>query len=153
MKTLFWVLFLCFFLSFWVEAQEKLITQAIEALEELQGSLDQPLFAFLLKRAEGIAIFPEVKRVGLVVGGYFGNGLLLREDERGRFFGPAFFRIEGVSIGPQIGIQSQGLVLLVMNQTGIEAFYQDGITLGGSLSVAAGPVGRGISAGIDSELS
>ncbi|MGQ9747631.1 MAG: lipid-binding SYLF domain-containing protein [Candidatus Caldatribacteriaceae bacterium] len=94
-----------------------------------------------------------MKRVGLVVGGYFGNGLLLREDERGRFFGPAFFRIEGVSIGPQIGIQSQGLVLLVMNQTGIEAFYQDGITLGGSLSVAAGPVGRGISAGIDSELS
>lgn len=147
------ILLLCFFLSFCAEAQEKLITQAIEVLEELQESLDQPLFTFILQRAEGILIFPEVKRIGLVVGGYFGNGFLLREDEKGRFFGPAFFRIEGVSIGPQIGIQSQGLVLLVMNRAGIESFCQDGVILGGNISVTAGPVGRGISAGVDLELS
>jgi len=78
-----------------LQAGEKLITQAQEVLEELRESLDRSLFAALLKRAEGIAIFPEVKRVGLVVGGYFGEGLVLREDEEGRFFGPAFFRIEG----------------------------------------------------------
>jgi lipid-binding SYLF domain-containing protein len=136
-----------------LQAGEKLITQAQEVLEELRESLDRSLFAALLKRAEGIAIFPEVKRVGLVVGGYFGEGLVLREDEEGRFFGPAFFRIEGVSVGPQIGIQSQGLVLLLMNRAGVEAFYKDGFTLGGNISITAGPVGRGFSAGVDTELS
>ncbi|MGC8778970.1 MAG: lipid-binding SYLF domain-containing protein, partial [Candidatus Caldatribacteriaceae bacterium] len=149
MKRFALVLFLIAVLSVPLEAKEKLILQAQELLSVLEESVDRSLFAALLRRAPGIAIFPEVKRVGLVVGGYFGEGLVLREDEKGQFFGPAFLKIEGLSVGPQIGVQVQGLVLLLMNREGIEAFYEDGFTLGGSISIAAGPLGRGFSAGVD----
>lgn len=149
MKRFTLVLFLVFLCCAPLGAKERLILQAQELLGELEESVDRSLFASLLRRAEGIAIFPEVKRVGLVVGGYFGEGLVLREDENGQFFGPAFFKIEGLSVGPQIGVQVQGLVLLLMNREGIEAFYKDGFTLGGNISIAAGPLGRGFSAGVD----
>ncbi len=136
-----------------LEPRERVLTQAIEILEELEEAPDSFLFTSLLKKAEGIAIFPEVKRVGVVVGASFGEGFMLREDENGRFFGPAFLKMEGLSIGPQLGVQSQGLVLLLMNRAGIEAFYQDGVTLGGNVSVTAGPIGRSFSAGIDTDFS
>lgn len=153
MRRLVIAIALCFALSLPLGARESLISKARELLEELEESVDRSLFTSLLRRAEGVAIFPEVKRVGLFLGGYFGKGLVLREDENGRFFGPAFFKIEGLSVGPQVGIQVQGLVLLLMNREGIETFYKDGFTLGGNISIAAGPLGRGFSAGVDTELS
>ncbi|MEN3186992.1 MAG: lipid-binding SYLF domain-containing protein [Atribacterota bacterium] len=153
MKRLLIAIILCFVIALPLLARENLIIQSRELLEELEESVDRSLFTSLLRRAEGVAIFPEVKRVGLFLGGYFGEGLVLRKDKKGRFFGPAFLKIEGLSVGPQIGVQVQGLVLLLMNRQGIEAFYKDGFTLGGNISIAAGPLGRGFSAGVDTELS
>jgi len=129
-----------------------LINKAIELVYDLYQAPDRAPFLELLKRAEGIAIFPEVRRVGMVIGGYTGEGIVLRRD-RGYWYGPAFFRLEGLSIGPHFGVEVQGLVLLLMNKSGMEVFYQGGATtLSGSLGIAAGPVGRSFSFGVDTEL-
>ncbi|HOQ67934.1 MAG TPA: lipid-binding SYLF domain-containing protein [Candidatus Atribacteria bacterium] len=135
------------------EANERgLINKAIELIYDLSQAPDRAPFLELLKRAEGIAIFPEVRRVGMVIGGYSGEGIVLRRD-RGYWYGPAFFRLEGISLGPHFGVEVQGLVLLLMNRSGMEIFYQGGATtLSGSLGIAAGPIGRSFSLGVDTEL-
>ena len=129
-----------------------LINKSIELIYDLSQAPDRAPFLELLKGAEGIAIFPEVRRVGVMIGGYTGEGIVLRRD-RGYWYGPAFFRLEGISVGPHFGVEVQGLVLVIMNESGMEVFCQGGATtLSGNLSIAAGPVGRSFSLGVDTEL-
>ncbi len=122
-------------------------------LEELVEKPDSGAFKGLLKKARGIAFYPNVIRGGLVVGGQYGEGFLLKRDkETDQWYGPLFLKLYKVSYGPQIGLQSIGLILLIMNDNGFEGFTKDNITLGGSLSVSAGPIGRSLSADFDYTL-
>jgi SH3 domain-containing YSC84-like protein 1 len=101
----------------------------------------------LIQRCRGLAIFPSVLRVGLVLGVSFGSGIVLRRDEKtGQWSRPAFFTIRGGSVGVQAGAQATDLVLLVMNEEGVEGLLEDKFTLGADVAVAAGPVGRQASA-------
>ena len=101
----------------------------------------------LLQRCRGLAIFPAVVKVGLVLSVSYGSGIILRRDEKtGQWSSPAFFNIRGGSVGVQAGAQATDLVLLVMNEEGVEGLLEDKYTLGADISVAAGPVGRQASA-------
>jgi len=129
------------------------LEDACEVIKELSSMPDSEAFVELLKRAKGIAVFPNVIKAGFVVGGQYGEGFLLRKDsETGQWYGPLFLKLYKMSYGMQVGAQSIGLVLLIMNDTGFEGFTKDNITLGGSLSIAAGPIGRNLSADIDYSL-
>jgi lipid-binding SYLF domain-containing protein len=64
-------------------------------------------------------------------------------------YGPAFVKIKSISFGPQIGVQSIALVLVIFNERGMEGFMEDNFTLGGTASIAAGPLGRSLSADTD----
>ncbi|MGC9385223.1 MAG: lipid-binding SYLF domain-containing protein [Kosmotogaceae bacterium] len=126
---------------------------AQSVLEELIVKPDSGAFKELLKKAKGVAFFPNVIRGGLVVGGQYGEGFLLKRDkENDQWYGPLFLKLYKVSYGPQIGLESIGLILLIMNDNGFEGFTKDNITLGGSLSISAGPVGRSLSADFDYTL-
>lgn len=101
----------------------------------------------LLQRCRGLAIFPAVLKVGLVLGVTFGRGIVLRRDEKtGQWSGPAFFTIRGGSVGLQAGAQATDLILLIMNEEGVEGLLEDKFTLGADVSVAVGPIGRMASA-------
>jgi lipid-binding SYLF domain-containing protein len=101
----------------------------------------------LLQRCRGLAIFPGVVKVGVVVGVSFGSGILVRRDENtAEWSRPAFFTIRGGSLGFQAGVQSIDLILLIMSDKGLENLLEDKITLGADVSVAAGPIGREASA-------
>jgi SH3 domain-containing YSC84-like protein 1 len=101
----------------------------------------------LLQRCRGLAIFPGVLRVGVVVGVSFGSGIVLRKDEKtGQWSKPAFFRIRVASLGLQAGAQSTDLILLIMGEEGIRGLLEEKFTLGAEMSVTAGPVGREASA-------
>ena len=126
---------------------------AYVVIKELSSMPDSEAFVELLKRAKGIAVFPNVIKAGLMVGGQYGEGFLLRKDsETDQWYGPLFIKLYKMSYGMQVGAQTIGLVLLIMNDTGFEGFTKDNITLGGSLSIAAGPIGRNLSADIDYSL-
>ena len=128
----------------------EIINESIEVLEEMLVSEDSGAFGSLLKEAEGIAIFPSIIKIGWGIGGQYGKGIIFRKNSRlGIWYGPAFVKIKSISVGPQIGIQSIALVLVISNERGMEGFMEDNVTLGGTASIAAGPLGRSLSADTD----
>ena len=128
----------------------EIINESIEVLKEMSVSEDSGAFGALLKEAKGIAIFPSIIKIGWGIGVQYGKGIIFRKDSTvGIWYGPAFVKIRSLSIGPQIGIQSIALVLVISNERGMEGFREDNFTLGGTASIAAGPLGRSLSADTD----
>lgn len=140
-----------------IEAGEskETIEDAIEVLKEMEAEDDAENMGRLLKEAEGVAIFPSVIKAGLVFGGRYGRGILLKRDREinGTWFGPHFVTISGASWGLQAGVQSTALVMVIMNERGMRGFTGDKFTLGGDVSVAAGPVGRQTGVGTDGSFT
>ena len=137
--------------------REDLIVQnSTVVVRELQRMPDQRIPDWLLQRAKGVAILPNVVKVGLGFGGRGGSGVLVVRDENGRWTNPSFVRIGGLSFGAQIGGQVTDLVLVFTTRQSIEGITDGQTTFGADASVAAGPVGRGASAatnlGLDKEV-
>ncbi|MEI6158002.1 MAG: lipid-binding SYLF domain-containing protein [Atribacterota bacterium] len=146
------VLVCVLFFSVWPAGADeiKTIDQSLEVLYDLSQVTDNDVFFYLFRRAQAIAVFPNVIRLGLGLGAQFGDGIVYRKElGENTWYGPAFYQIYGLSFGPQAGIQSVGLVLLIMNQQGLDIFYQNTLTVGGNIGVSAGPIGRSFSAEID----
>jgi len=126
-----------------LEELDKRILQCDVVLKNVLQMPDRTIPKELLQRCRGLAIFPGVLKIGLVVGISYGKGVILRRDERtGQWSRPAFFGIRGGSFGAQLGVQYVDLILLIMSDKGIEGLLEDKFTLGADASVAAGPVGR-----------
>ncbi|RKX37104.1 MAG: hypothetical protein DRP19_02220 [Thermotogae bacterium] len=129
------------------------LTSALSTLKELSSIPDSGAFTELLKQAQGIVIYPTLLKVGFLIGGQYGEGFVLRYDTVTQmWFGPSFVKLTGLSFGPQVGIQNTSLVLVLMNEEAIRGFTRDNFTLGGNVSVAAGPLGRRLSADTDYRL-
>jgi lipid-binding SYLF domain-containing protein len=127
------------------EAAER-ASHAARVLDEIMAVPDKAIPRELLERAQAIAVFPDVLRAAFVFGGRGGKGVISRRLANGKWSAPAFFALGGGSFGAQIGASKTDLVLLIMNDAGLQGLLQDKVTLGGDVSVAAGPVGRSASA-------
>ncbi|HTU68133.1 MAG TPA: lipid-binding SYLF domain-containing protein [Steroidobacteraceae bacterium] len=132
--------------------EEARLIEASGVLEELGAQRDTAIPDRLMQRAYGIAVIPNVVKVGAVVGGRRGSGAMVVRDENGRFSDPIMISITGGSVGWQLGVQSTDLVLVFTTKRGIEGIADGKLTLGGDASVAAGPVGRSASAGTDQDF-
>ena len=97
---------------------------------------------WLLDRAYGVAVIPDVIKGAFVFGGRHGNGVMVARDKTGRFSNPVFVSLTGGSVGWQIGAQAIDIVLIFATQKSLENFGRGDFTLGLGASVAAGPVGR-----------
>jgi len=131
----------------------RLIT-ATQVLEELRATPDQNVPDWLLQRAYGIAVIPEVIKGAFVLGGRYGKGVLSVRDPKGRFSNPIFISLTGGSVGWQVGATSTDVVLVFATPRSVENFARGKFTLGADASVAAGPVGRQgeAAAGINAEI-
>ncbi|MGB8506835.1 MAG: lipid-binding SYLF domain-containing protein [Pyrinomonadaceae bacterium] len=118
---------------------------AARVFEQVMGAPDRSIPKELLDRAEAVAVFPGVLKAGLGIGGRGGSGLISRRITGG-WSAPAFFKMGGVSIGPQIGASKTDFVLLFMNEDALKGLLEDKLEIGGEASAAAGPVGRAASA-------
>jgi lipid-binding SYLF domain-containing protein len=108
----------------------------------------------LLAKAQCVVIVPGLKKAAFVVGGEFGKGFAECRHEDGTGWGaPGAVRIEGGSVGFQIGGSSTDVVMLVMNRDGMDKLLGDKFTLGADASVAAGPVGRTAKADTDVKMT
>ncbi len=133
------------------------VEDAIEVLRELTAQPDDGIPQYLLQRAEAIVVIPEMIRGGFVIGAKHGRGIVsIRDQAREVWSPPAFVAMTGGSVGWQIGAQSVDLVLLVMNRRGVDELLSDRFTVGGELSIVAGPVGRTANAatgvGLESQI-
>jgi SH3 domain-containing YSC84-like protein 1 len=109
----------------------------------------------LLDRADCLVVFPSVLKAAFIVGGSYGRGAMscrTGDNFRGPWGAPTMMALEGGSFGFQIGGQATDFVLLVMNQSGARGILASKVKLGGDASVAAGPVGRDVSADTDATL-
>lgn len=125
--------------------------RAAEVLDEVMGTPEQAIPNDLISKAECVAIVPGVKKVGLGLGGKYGKGVIVCRTANG-WSGPSTVRIEGGSIGFQIGGSSTDVVLLVMNKKGAEKLLESKFTLGADAAVAGGPVGRSAQAQTDAQM-
>ncbi len=149
------VLLLSFFFLFsTVQAQnkqEQKLDASTRVLQEF-GKMRESIPKQLLQKTEGIIIIPGLINAGFVIGGKRGKGIAMVKNENGTWSNPVFLTMTGGSLGFQAGIQSVDLVLVFLNKTSLLEIGKSSFTLGGDISVAAGPVGRTSSAGTDSKL-
>jgi lipid-binding SYLF domain-containing protein len=110
--------------------------------DEIIHAPDKGIPRDLLRRADCVGIVPSLKRAGFVVGAQYGKGVLVCRTATGRWTGPSVIRVEGGSIGLQIGVGETDLVFLVMNHHGEDKLLGDRFTVGGDASAMGGPVGR-----------
>jgi lipid-binding SYLF domain-containing protein len=106
----------------------------------------------LLEKAECVIVIPSVMKLAFGVGASYGRGAMVcrtGEKFRGPWGAPAMYALEGGSIGFQIGGEATDLILLVMNDRGMESILSSKVKLGADASVAAGPKGRDASADTD----
>lgn len=127
------------------KTQERIV-RAIDVLDDLTKDAEGGIPPALFEYAEGITIIPNVIKAGLVVGGRHGKGIVMVKDEKGNWSNPGFINISGGSVGLQIGAQSADIILLFRDRGTVEKIRNSDITLGGNAAVAAGPVGREVSA-------
>ena len=133
-------------------AQTKRIQEAAAVLREIHAAPDKDVPKELWDRAKCVIVVPSLKKAAFVVGGEYGKGLMSCRTG-GDWTAPVFMEIGKGSWGLQIGAQSIDLVLLVMNDRGMEKLLQDKVSLGAEASVAAGPVGRDARAGTDAQMN
>ncbi len=135
------------------DTKERLETAAT-VLKEVRGGKDT-IPEDLLRDARCAVVVPGLKKGAFVVGAKYGKGFITcREMEnKGPWSAPAAIRIEGGSVGFQIGASETDVIMLVMNDVGERSLLSDEFTLGGSGEVAAGPVGRTASAQTDAKLT
>ncbi len=124
------------------------VQAAADVLNEIQSAPDQGIPAEVLGSAECVAVVPSMLKGGFVVGARYGRGLASCRTPKG-WSAPAFFSVKGGSFGLQIGGQAVDLVMLIMNDGGMQKLLSSQFKLGADASVAAGPVGRHAAADTD----
>jgi len=135
-------------------AAERQRLQRAEAV--LTASLEAPdkgIPKDALEKAECVGVFPDVKKGAFIVGGQGGSGVFTCRDAKGDMGAPAFFKIGGGSVGWQFGGQETDLVLLVMNEGGMNHLLKDKFTIGAEATATGGPVGRTAKAATDAQLN
>ena len=106
----------------------------------------------LLEKADCVIVIPSVKKLAFGIGADYGRGAMVcrtGEKFRGPWGAPAMYALEGGSIGLQIGGEETDLILLVMNDRGMESILSSKVKLGADASIAGGPKGRDASADTD----
>ena len=134
--------------------EEAVLLTATQVLEEVQGMPDQRVPDYLLARAYGIAVIPDVTKVAFLFGGRRGRGVLtVRDSLTAPWSNPVLVTLTGGSVGFQAGAQSSDIILVFTTRTGVEGIAGGKLALGADASVATGPVGRQTSASTDIGLN
>ncbi len=131
----------------------KRLNDSAAVFSEIMAAPDKGIPQELLEKAHCIVIVPDLKTAAFIVGGKYGKGYLSCRSKSGSgWSAPATVRIEGGSVGFQIGGSSADLVMLIMSERGADKLLSSKFTLGAEGSVAAGPVGRTATTQTDTQM-
>jgi lipid-binding SYLF domain-containing protein len=136
----------------WAGEQKKDVTERLQmstdVLNQMASAPDKGIPEEVLESAKCIAVVPHLIKGGFVLGGKHGRGVATCRTADG-WSAPAFISIGGGSAGLQIGVEGVDLIMLIMNDKGMQQLLSSKFEISGEGSVAAGPVGRHASAGTD----
>ena len=133
---------------------EARLEASAEVMQEILGIPDA-IPQDLLDKAECVVVIPSVKKFALGFGGSYGRGAMVCRSGRyftGSWGPPAMYRLEGGSIGLQLGGQATDFVLLVMNPKGARSLLRSKVKLGADAAAVAGPKGRTALAATDAYM-
>ncbi len=132
----------------------KRLNAAADAFKEVMGTPDKSIPQDLLGKAQCIVVVPGLKKGAFILGAKYGKGFVsCRKKDGVGWSAPGSIRVEGGSVGFQIGGSETDAFMLVMNQKGMDRLLSTKFTLGGDASVAAGPVGRSTQAETDAAMT
>jgi lipid-binding SYLF domain-containing protein len=155
MRTIMWCGALCLAASTGFaevsKDQVKRLNESATILTELRDAPDKGIPADLWEKARCVVVIPSLKKAAFVVGGEYGAGVMSCRHGND-WSAPVFMELAKGSWGLQIGAEQVDLVLIVMNQRGVDKLLQDKVSLGTDASVAAGPVGRAATAATDAQM-
>jgi SH3 domain-containing YSC84-like protein 1 len=121
-------------------------------MNEIMATPDKGIPQGILAGAKCVAVIPAYKKGAFVIGAQYGQGVVTCRTPNG-WSAPAFVKLEGGSFGWQIGGQSTDLVLIAMNEDGMQHMLRNKFKLGADAAASAGPVGRNAQAGTDWKLN
>ena len=131
------------------------LREAGRVFNEIMMTPDKGVPQELLERARCVVIVPGMKKAGLIFGGQYGKGIMTCRNagQPDGWTGPSTIRVEGGSVGAQIGGGETDVVLVVMNDRGVEKLLKNEFTFGADVAAMAGPVGREASAKTDAYMN
>jgi lipid-binding SYLF domain-containing protein len=125
-----------------------------DTLTDMMRASDHGIPHDLLDKAKCVVVIPGMKKVGFIFGAKYGSGFAVcRRPGNVGWSAPAAMRVEGGSVGFQIGASETDIVLLVMNDGGMKHLLSDKFTIGGEATAAAGPIGRDAAAQTDAMMN
>ncbi|MBS0432433.1 MAG: lipid-binding SYLF domain-containing protein [Proteobacteria bacterium] len=125
---------------------------ATRVLADIMKAPDKAIPRDLLRDAYAIAVIPDVIKVGLVLGGRHGDGLIAVKSTDGTWSNPVFLSLTGGSVGFQAGVSSTDVILVFRTRRGVDSIVNGKFTIGADAHAAAGPVGRNLNASTDVAL-
>jgi lipid-binding SYLF domain-containing protein len=144
------------FVAFAADREAKVsdrLDAATDTLKDMMMAEDKGIPQDLMNKAHCVVVIPGMKKAGFILGAKYGRGFAACRKPGGVGWStPAAMRIEGGSVGFQIGGSETDVVLLVMNDNGMKHLLSDKFTIGADATAAAGPVGRDASAQTDAEM-
>lgn len=129
------------------------LTAAGQVIDEIMATPDKSIPGGILRGASCVVVIPSYKKGAFVVGAQYGQGVATCRTPSGRWSAPVCVQLTGGSLGFQIGGQATDLVLIAMNQQGLQDMLKNKVKLGADAAASAGPVGRNAEAGTDWKLS
>jgi SH3 domain-containing YSC84-like protein 1 len=155
MKRFFCGVMCAFLISSFSFASESAASRAEAAatvLNEIMAAPDNGIPVEILDSAKCVAVVPSLVKGGFVFGASHGRGMATCKLNNGSWTAPAPITMTGGSIGFQIGLQGVDLVMMIMNDRGMQALLTNGFKVGADASAAAGPVGRHVEGSTDWKL-
>src|SRR5579872_3543072 len=131
----------------------KRLQAAAGAFKEVMDVPDKAIPQDLLNKSQCVVVVPGLKKGAFIIGAKYGKGFVSCRKEGAGWSAPAAVRVEGGSIGIQIGGAETDVFMLIMNKKGMNRLLSTKTTLGGEASVAAGPVGRDTQAQTDAAMT
>jgi lipid-binding SYLF domain-containing protein len=122
--------------------EEKRVNLATEIINKMSQKPEQAIPVAYVQRAHGIAVIPQVVKVGFIIGGQHGKGIMVVRKSDGSWSDPYFLSLTSGSVGLQIGGQGADIVLLFMTKRAAQEAGKGKFTVGADAGAAAGPVGR-----------
>ena len=129
------------------DAERERAEHAAQVLTEMMRAEDTAIPKALLERAKAIAVVPQMVKGAFVVGGQYGKGLITARNMDGEWGPASYIEMSGASFGFQIGGEAIDVIMVFIEEDGLEALLNDKVQLGADVSLAAGPLGRTAEAG------
>jgi SH3 domain-containing YSC84-like protein 1 len=129
------------------------LNQAGDVIRQIMATPDKAIPASILAGASCVVVIPSYKKAAFVVGAQYGQGVATCRTQSGKWSAPVCVQMAGGSFGFQIGGQATDLVMIAMNQQGLQDMLKNKFKLGADAAASAGPVGRNAAAGTDWKLN